>query len=503
MAIQFPNTAQNIIAGQSAGAGLMSAYSNAAANLGRSIEGIGESIGSGLGAIITRQREKKAAQMLEDATEEKRRYLAGDFKDDEDKAALEARYSIPESEQFTALAARIRPWSSALSEGLLDRAKQAKAAETEILKMGGDPQLIKFQNQVDKLVSEKNKLLEFKAKAASEPYLLASGAVETADEDIARINRSLDLWRSRMEKHLGIQPEAKATEAAPAPEGGEAGQGEELPPPNMELAKQAGFTGEERERYLKYYNELGRIFDFDELAKRITEITREEPSERINTALVGILAARRKQALTEENTFSEMEKRKLDMAHSVSKEARDYWGSLEGASYGSQNALDSLSMELGEMTEPTDLGEAQQNLKALSYALQEIARTNGDAGSEQVKSLGNAALSLLNLAGREEITAEEYNAAVRNAIAKAKAVAVGVNRRIDKRLAGTDGEKRTWGETLRVEIPEIKWARLTKTLSKNWGNDEPEEKKPAPPRLPPPPPGITEEKLDAAAGGIK
>lgn len=497
MAIQFPNTAQNIIAGQSAGAGLMSAYSNAARNLGQSIQGIGE----GLGGIIHRQREKKAAQMLEDATEEKRRYLAGEFKDDEDKAALEARYSIPESEQFTALAARIRPWSSSLSEGLLDRAKQAKAAETEILKMGGDPQLIKFQNQVDKLVSEKNKLLEFKAKAASEPYLLASGAVETADEDIARINRSLDLWRNRMEKHLGIQPEAKAAEAATSPDGEAAGDGEELPPPNMELAKKAGFTGEERERYLKYYNELGRIFDFNELAKRITEITREEPSERINTALVGILAARRKQALTEENTFSEMEKRKLDMAHSVSKEARDYWSALESASYGSQNALDSLSMELGEMSEPTDLGEAQQNLKALGYALQDIARTNGDAGSEQVKTLGNAALSLLNLAGREEITAEEYNAAVRNAIAKAKAVAVGVNRRIDKRLSGTDGEKRTWGETLRVEIPEIKWARLTKTLSKNWGNDKPEET--TPPPTAPSLDGLTNGEIAAAAGGSK
>ena len=171
MAIQFPNTAQNIIAGQSAGAGLMSAYSNAARNLGQSIQGIGSNIGEGLGVIIQRQREKKAAQMLEDATEEKRRYLAGDFKDDEDKAALEARYSIPESEQFTALAARIRPWSSSLSEGLLDRAKQAKAAEAQqsaikaqteadILKMGGDPRTIRLETHLKNLRDQQATLLK-------------------------------------------------------------------------------------------------------------------------------------------------------------------------------------------------------------------------------------------------------------------------------------------------------------------------------------------------------
>ena len=245
MAIQFPNTAQNIIAGQSAGAGLMNAYSNAARNLGQSIQGIGSNLGEGLGVIIQRQREKKAAQMLEDATEEKRRYLAGDFKDDADKAALEARYSIPESEQFTALAARIRPWSSTLSEGLLDRAKQAKAAEAQqsaiqaqteadILKMGGDPRTIRLETHLKNLRDQQSTLLKDGLDGLN--VLNLNSVLKQQKE----INRQINAANAEMARVLGFgSGETSDTPTSLNPSTEAAGATAEAPETEYELTPEA------------------------------------------------------------------------------------------------------------------------------------------------------------------------------------------------------------------------------------------------------------------------
>lgn len=503
MAVQFPNLADIYLEG----ARLQETARNNAFNR---YANLGANFGAGMGGIIDRLRKKEAARILDEATENKRRYLAGEVQDEAEKAKLSKLYDIPESEQYLSLAGRVRHLDGDLFKALTERGRQARAHEDEIAKLGGDPRVIKFQNVIDSLTKQRAQLEAAKANAVKNPYLIAGGNVERADAGIMAIDAQLDRLRAAQLRAMGVDAESPAqgspeTSAQDAAEGGF----------DTSLADDAGFSAEDKKRYLGYVNELALIYDFDKMRERVSELVQNEPSEKVRFALLGILKEARERTLKEDNTLSEMEARRLnmektkqEMALAVTKEARDYWGSLEKPSQDAQEALFALEDVLnGQMVSaPKDLGQAKANLRAVKRAVDAVARSGDDFGTEQAKTLANAAKGLFGLAAKDEITAEEYNAEIENAIAEVQAVVRSVNKRIEARAAGATGEKAAYGKTLLVtpsaNVSLGRWARLDKPLSKSWGaGDDKNEKKPTPP--PPPPPGITEEKLDAAAGGIK
>lgn len=441
MAIQFANTAQNIIAGQSAGAGLMSAYSNAARNLGQSIQGIGE----GLGVIIQRQREKKAAQMLEDATEEKRRYLAGDFKDDEDKAALVARYSIPESEQFTALAARIRPWSSSLYEGLLDRAKQAKAAEAQqsainaqsdadILKMGGDPKTIRIENQLRLLNEQRNTLV----KNGMEGLNLLN--LNDNLKQLKAVNKAISQENRKMLETIGISggdenanPEGEASVV-------------ETEEPEFELTSEAEAVAKDRLLRLRQFTSAEDVKAYlDETAKDETL----DPAVRWAISSYGIPYY--KQLLAQDSGLLQLEqsRQRLEM-----DKANRLFSPFEGdaARYGAEySSLVELLNKWGDP--PANFAEAKMRLQLLGSALQSVQAVAGT--TKEDSSIVDMLRKAIGLADRDQITAEAYNGAVSGIVDAVFGRAKGHNANVSKSLEMADSPyAKAFGERLLIDIGE-------------------------------------------------
>ena len=394
MAIQFPNTAQNIIAGQSAGAGLMSAYSNAARNLGQSIQGIGSNLGEGLGVIIHRQREKKAAQMLEDATEEKRRYLAGDFKDDEDKAALEARYSIPESEQFTALAARIRPWSSSLSEGLLDRAKQAKAAEAQqsaiqaqteadIIKMGGDPRTLQLERRLENL---RKRQADLSANGLKGLNMLRLNDVLVQMQDVQdRINATDD----EISRALGIEvPGRVRNENAPKAVLDEEAEA---------LAKEKLF-------------ELDNFTSATELKTYLDQVAHDEtlpPAVKMAVRMIGF--PRYEELMAQDAKLQQLSQRERELEMQKAGKLFSRFETPSTKIGGEYVALMEMLNGWGGKA-PTNFSEAKARLQMIGNAGAGIHAFAGSTDTDN--SLLTLFQKALGLADSEEITAEAYNQVV-------------------------------------------------------------------------------------------
>lgn len=415
MAIQFPNTAQNIIAGQSAGAGLMNAYSNAARNLGQSIQGIGSNLGEGLGVIIQRQREKKAAQMLEDATEEKRRYLAGDFKDDADKAALEARYSIPESEQFTALAARIRPWSSTLSEGLLDRAKQAKAAEAQqsaiqaqteadILKMGGDPRTIRLETHLKNLRDQQSTLLKDGLDGLN--VLNLNSVLKQQKE----INRQINAANAEMARVLGFgSGETSDTPTSQNPSTEAAGATAEAPETEYELTPEAEKIAAQKVLPLRSMTSPSEVKGY------LEEVARDEtldPAVRWAVSTVGWPYY--KQLLSQDKEMRQLDQRERELEMQKGDKLFSRFNSTAQRAAAEFSALEEVLASWGN-TAPANYAEAQTRLRTLGSALQSIAAIDGKTAEDS--SLVDAIRQAFGLAGRSMISKEAYNRAVGDTIA--------------------------------------------------------------------------------------
>lgn len=409
MAIQFANTAQNIIAGQSAGAGLMSAYSNAARNLGQSIQGIGE----GLGGIIHRQREKKAAQMLEDATEEKRRYLAGDFKDDEDKAALEARYSIPESEQFTALAARIRPWSSALSEGLLDRAKQAKAAEAQqsaikaqteadILKMGGDPRTIRLETHLKNLRDQQATLLKDGLDGLN---ILNLNAVLKQQKEL---NRQINAANAEMARVLGFGS-GETSDTPPSQNPSTEAADAEAPAAEYELTPEAEKIAAQKVLPLRSMTSPAEVKSY------LEEVARDEtldPAVRWAVSTVGWPYY--KQLLSQDKEMRQLDQRERELEMQKGDKLFSRFNSTAQRAAAEFSALEEVLASWGN-TAPANYSEAQTRLRTLGSALQSIAAIDGKTAEDS--SLVDAIRQAFGLASRSMISKEAYNRAVGDTIA--------------------------------------------------------------------------------------
>lgn len=464
MAVQFPNLADIYLEG----ARLQETARNNAFNR---YANLGANFGAGMGGIIDRLRKKEAARILDEATENKRRYLAGEVQDEAEKAKLAKLYDIPESEQYLSLAGRVRHLDGELFNALTERGRQARAHEDEIAKLGGDPRIIKFQNQIDALTKQRAQLEQAKAAAAKNGYLLASGDVERANAGIDKIDKQLDRLRRAQQRAMGIEEDEPAAQGVP----------------EASLAA-PGFADDEKKRYLGYVQELSLIYDFDKMRERVAEMMKAEPSDRVRMALQGVLAEARERTLKEDNTLSEMEARRLsmektrqDMAIAASKEARDYWSSLEKPSLDAADAVASFKSIVSQMETPQNLGQAQENLRGLGLALEAVANRSGEAGTEQIKSLGNFALQLLNLAGKKEITPQEYNAAFINAAAKVQAVANSVNERVNARLKDKTGEKADYGKTLLVTMPEaFAVSTLDKPVSANFGQDEGNGDEPVP-----------------------
>ena len=417
MAIQFANTAQNIIAGQSAGAGLMSAYSNAARNLGQSIQGIGSNIGEGLGVIIQRQREKKAAQMLEDATEEKRRYLAGDFKDDEDRAALEARYSIPESEQFTALAARIRPWSSSLSEGLLDRAKQAKAAEAQqsaiqaqteadILKMGGDPRTIRLETHLKNLRDQQSALLKDGLDGLN---VLNLNAVLKQQKEL---NRQINAANAEMARVLGFgsgETSDTPTSQNPSTEAAGATAEAEAPAAEYELTPEAEKIAAQKVLPLRSMTSPSEVKSY------LEEVARDEtldPAVRWAVSTVGWPYY--KQLLSQDKEMRQLDQREREREMQKGEKLFSRFNSTAQRAAAEFSALEEVLASWGN-TAPANYSEAQTRLRTLGSALQSIAAIDGKTAEDS--SLVDAIRQAFGLASRSMISKEAYNRAVGDTIA--------------------------------------------------------------------------------------
>lgn len=451
MAIQFPNTAQNIIAGQSAGAGLMSAYSNAARNLGQSIQGIGSNLGEGLGVIIQRQREKKAAQMLEDATEEKRRYLAGDFKGDEDKAALEARYSIPESEQFTALAARIRPWSASLSEGLLDRAKQAKAAETEILKMGGDPKTIRIENQLRLLNEQRNTLV----KNGMEGLNLLN--LNDNLKQLKAVNKAISQENRKMLETIGISggdenasPEGEASVV-------------ETEEPEFELTSEAEAVAKDRLLRLRQFTSAEDVKAYlDETAKDETL----DPAVRWAISSYGIPYY--KQLLSQDKEMRQLDMRERELEMQKGDKLFSRFNSTAQRAAAEFSALEEVLASWGN-TAPANYSEAQTRLRTLGSALQSIAAIDGKTAEDS--SLVDAIRQAFGLAGRSMISKEAYNRAVGDTIAAVYGRAKTSNDQVNGAIELADTPYlRKLGEALLVK--DLKRLTFTGATSDYYSKDD-------------------------------
>lgn len=490
MAVQFPNLADIYLEGARQ-------QETARNNAFNRFSTLGANFGAGMGGIIDRLRKKEAARILDEATENKRRYLAGEVTDEAEKAKLSKLYDIPESEQYLSLAGRVRHLDGDLFNALTERGRQARAHEDEIAKLGGDPRVIKFQASEESLLKDKAQLEQALAKMRERHIDRFSPDYKAKQARLRSIEGQLDQLRSAKLRAIGIDEgqTPAPTAGAPAPANtapGAPAPAEEEAPVFDEL------SAEDQKRLLDYEEELATIYDFGELKKRIEELKANEKNRSIRWALSDIEKEARQRTLNEDAKLLEMEQKRLgmektrqDMAIAASKEARDYWSTLEKPSLDAADAVASFQGIVSQMSTPENLGQAQENLRNLGLALEAVANRSGEAGTEQIKSLGNFALQLLNLAGKKEITPQEYNAAFIAASQKVQAVANSVNERVNARLKDKTGEKADYGKTLVVTMPEaFAVSTLDKPVSANFGQDDGNGDEPVPEFE-------TQEELDA------
>ena len=392
MAVNLPNLAE-IYANSS-----RQAEQNRAGGFNR-YAAFGAGVGAGVGGIIDRLRQKKAAQMLDDAIEEKRRYLAGEVEDEEEKKRLSKLYDVPESEQWSSLAARITPYSSKMGDMLSDRARQARAHEDEIAKLGGDPQTIKLQNYVKSLADQRSDLV----KNAFDS--LESLDLNAALSRIGTLGAQIDRANFEIGKRLGLGDEAAAP-GAPRPVAVLDEQGQGIA--QQKLLEMRGLTSAKD-------------------AQAFLDEVRNDPE--IPIAVKGVVASFGLPRL-EELRKMDKDLQQLDQAERrIEMENGDkYFGGFVQNRAKLQTELDGLRgiVEGWGGTAPANFAQAKARLQSLDGALRAARVASG--ATETDNSILTLLQSAIGLADREELTADQYNEAVGSVINSIYSQSAGHNR---------------------------------------------------------------------------
>lgn len=434
MAIQFPDYAGIIINGSNAGANLMNAKVNSARAMGEAMRYGAGAVGAGVGEIIRRQREKKAAQILEEATEEKRRYMAGEFKDSDDEKRLSSLYSIPESEQFTRLSARIAPYSSELAQALEKQAQIRAGVEGDVLKMGGDPKTIRLENHLRSLRDQQATLLKDGLDGLNVLNL----------NDVLRqqkkLNKAIDAANRKMGETLGI---TSGGADQTAPEGAEETEAEEQ---EFELTPEA--EGVAKDRLLK----LRQLTTADDVKAYLDEVAKDETlSPAVRWAISSIGIPYYKQLLAQDSGLLQLEqsKQRLEM-----DKANRLFSPFEGdaARYGAEySSLVELLNRWGEP--PANFAEAKMRLQLLGSALQSVQAVAGT--TKEDSSLMDMIRKAIGLADRDQITKESYNGAISGIVDAVFGRAKGHNASVSKSLEMADTPySKAFGKRLLIGIGE-------------------------------------------------
>lgn len=396
MAVQFPNLADIYLEGARQ-------QETARNNAFNRYATLGSSFGAGMGGIIDRLRKKEAARILDEATENKRRYLAGEVQDEAEKSKLSKLYDIPESEQYLSLAGRVRHLDGDLFNALTERGRQARAHEDEIAKLGGDPQTIKLQNYVKSLADQRSSIV----KGAFDS--LESLDLNDALNRMRGLGAQIDAANAEIGKRLGLDVSATASGEAPTPVAKLDDYGQQIA--QQKLLEMRGLTSAKD-------------------AQAFLDAVRNDPE--IPIAVKGVIASFGLPRL-EELRKMDKDLQQLDQAERrIEMENGDkYFGGFVQNRAKLQTELDGLRgiVEGWEGKPPASFAQAKARLQSLDGALRAARVASG--ATETDNSLLTLIQSAIGLADREELTADQYNEAIGSVINSIWGQASGHNRNVE------------------------------------------------------------------------
>lgn len=403
MAIQFPDFASIILQGTVNANAAKQAQANADRTTSQNVLYGVEGLASGMENLIKRGREKKAGEIIEQAIEDKRRYLAGEVTDEAEKAKFSKLYDVPESEQWLALAGRVAPYSATMGEALTKRGAQARVHEDEIAKLGGDPQTIKLQNYVKSLADQRSSIV----KGAFDS--LESLDLNDALNRMRGLGAQIDAANAEIGKRLGLETSSPASGEAPTPVAKLDDYGQQIA--QQKLLEMRGLTSAKD-------------------AQAFLDAVRNDPE--IPIAVKGVIASFGLPRL-EELRKMDKDLQQLDQAERrIEMENGDkYFGGFVANRAKLQTELDGLRgiVEGWEGKPPTSFAQAKARLQSLDGALRAARVASGT--TETDNSILTLIQSAIGLADREELTADQYNEAVGSVINSIWGQASGHNRNVE------------------------------------------------------------------------